>query len=288
MNFRALLTLMLLAVPIAFQSADECKRCDCATFPLNDTCAKCCFVQKGVIASTSEGSVTITPLSPQATAPPRTFKLSRNAPITGKLSVGENATVYYHKVDGQDVATRIDLTDYVEGQLTPDSLPIPPDNQCSKLDVPLSATRVLLGKSGFVALWYPAVAVQVNGANLITLQRTKRGMLISAKLFDARGQLAAQIVDNHFFVKAKSTFRLEQTPDQHSLRIYDGGTLLVDFQFMNPSTLRVLGTLYGPLGAHLDISPDEMRVNGHGHFVGVCAAAHIGFSIGPLPLGPTN
>ncbi|HXL20884.1 MAG TPA: hypothetical protein VOA78_00335 [Candidatus Dormibacteraeota bacterium] len=49
---------------------------------------------------------------------------------------------------------------------------------------------------------------------------------------------------------------------------------------MNPTTLRVLGTLYGPLGTHLDVSQDEMKVNGRGHMVGVCAAGGcVGMSI---------
>jgi hypothetical protein len=285
---KSLLTLTLLLGPITFQSADECKRCDCSTYPQSDDfCTKCCFIQKGVITSKSDGSVTITPS--RAEAPPRTFKLSPHIPITGDLKVGEDASVYYHKVDGQDVATRIELTDYIQGQLTPASLPGPSDNGCAKANVPENATRVLFGRSGFVALGYPAVALKVDGVNLITLQRTKRGILVSAKLFNSRGRLAAQIVDNHFFVNVNGALRLENAPDHHSLKIFDGGTLLVDFQFTNPSTLTILGTLFGPLGTHLDVSPDEMRVNGVGQLIGVCGVgANVGFDIGTTPAKPKN
>jgi hypothetical protein len=276
-----LLSPVLLFVLVAFQSADECKRCDCSSYPQpDDTCTKCCFIQKGVVTSKSEESVTITPLPPQPKPAPRTFKLPPHTPITGPLKVGEDATVYYHKVDGQDVATRIDLTDYIEGQLTPDSLPTPADNECSTMPVPDNATRVLLGISGAIAFQYPFVVLRIDGTDIITIQKTKQGMLVSAKLFDSRGRLAAQIIDNHFFVNVKGAFRIENA-DHHSLKIFDGENLLVDIQFMNPSTVRVLGTLFGPRGTHLDVSPSEMRVNGS-HFVGVCVAgAHVGYAIGP-------
>ncbi len=59
-----LLLLVFLIVSVAFQSANECKRCDCSTYPQpDDTCTKCCFIQKGVIESKSETTVTIAPLS---------------------------------------------------------------------------------------------------------------------------------------------------------------------------------------------------------------------------------
>jgi hypothetical protein len=288
---RQLLFLGLLMLPVTFQSADECKQCDCSTYPQpSDACTKCCFILKGVIAAKSEGSVTITPSSPQAAPAPRKFRLPPHTPITGDLSVGGDATVYYHKLDGQDVVTRIELTDYIEGQLTPDSLPTPADNKCSSEDVPANATRVLLGNSGAIALAYPFVPLRVDGTDILTIQRTKQGMLVSAKLFDSRGQLAAQIVDNHFFVNVKGAVHLEISPNHHSLKIFDGESILVDIQFMNPTTLRILGTLYGPLGTHLDVSPTEFTVNGiGGPYSFMCAVGgRIGFNVGSRGSGLFN
>src|SRR5271169_2538468 len=100
---RTLLSLILLAGPVMFQSADECKRCDCSTYPQSsDTCTKCCFILKGIISAKSEGSITVTPSLPEAKPTPRTFSLPPHTPVKGEMSVGEDATVYYHKVDGQD------------------------------------------------------------------------------------------------------------------------------------------------------------------------------------------
>jgi hypothetical protein len=287
---RTLLSVMLLAGPVMLQSADECKRCDCSTYPQpSDTCTKCCFILNGIISAKSEGSVTVTPSLPEPKPVPRTFRLPPHTPIKGNLNVGENATVYYHNVDGQDVATRIELTDYIEGQLTPDSLPTPTDNQCSSADVPAGATRVLLGNSGAVALGYPFVPLKVDGTDLITIQKTKQGMLVSAKLFDSHGQLAAQIVDNHFFANVKGAAHLEISPNHHSLKIFDGESILVDIQFMNPNTLRILGTLYGPFGTNIDVSPDEFRFNGRGHFSSICASgSRVGFHFESKPSPPIN
>jgi hypothetical protein len=280
MPFRFVLFTTLLAISVVVQTADECKRCGECKFPQpDDTCTKCCFIQKGVIESKSLDSVTITPLPPEPKPVSRKFRLPPHIPITGELKVGEDATVYYHKVDGQDVATRIELTDYIEGQLTPAELPTPVDNECFKMSVPPNATTVLLGQSGAVALRYPFVVLRIDGTDIMTIQKTKKGMLISANLFDSRGHLAAQIVDNHFFINARGAFHIETTPDHHTLKISEGDTTLIDIQFLNPTTVRVLGTLYGPRGTHLDVSPGEMTVNGN-RFIGVCAAAsRVGFRI---------
>jgi hypothetical protein len=277
---RHLLTLILF-INVAFQSANECKRCDCSNYPQpDDTCTKCCFIQKGVIEAESQNTVTIAPLPPEAKPVSRTFKLSPRTPITGKLKIGENATVYYHKEDGQDVATRIDVTDYIEGQLTPDSLPTPP-NGCSRSGpLPPNATLVLLGNNGAVGYGYYFSALRIGDTDVLALQRTKQGMLFSAKLFNPDGQLVAQIVDNHFFVNVKGAFRIEQAANHHSLKIFYGDTTLVDIQFMNPSTVRVLGTLYGPHGTRIDITTDEMTINRRAHYVETCVGgAGVAFSV---------
>jgi hypothetical protein len=281
MNRKLLLSLFVLLIPSHSEAQDNCARCDCSDYPLTESfCVTCCFAQKGTVTSTSQSSVTIAPeASPAQPKPtPRTFKISPHTKIEKPLVVGKEATVYFHDVDGEKVATKIDLTDYIEGQLTPDSLPAPSDNECvsSPLHPSPDATKVLLGISGSVALSYPYVALQINKEDIITLQKTRNGMLVSAKLYDSEGKLAAHIIDNHFFVRARSALRLDNS-DPHSLRIVNGDTTLVAFQFMNPTTLRVLGTLYGPLGTHLDVSQDEMKVNGRGSMRSVCAA---GMSVG--------
>ncbi len=284
MNLKLLVALFILFIPSHSESQDNCARCDCSDYPLTEEfCVACCYTQKGTVTSTSPSSVAIMPAPSPAQPKPiaKTFKISPRTKIEKPLEIGKDATVYYHELDGEKVATRIDLTDYIEGQITPDSLPAPAENECVNFHFPLpeDATRVLLGASGAIALSYPYVALQINKEEIITLQKTTRGMLVSAKLYDSQGKLAAQIIDNHFFVKVRSALRLDHS-DPHSLKILDGDSTLVDIQFMNPTTLRVLGTLYGPLGTHLDVSQDDMRVNGLGHMRSICVAGgHVAISV---------
>jgi hypothetical protein len=284
MNGKLAFALFVLFIPSHPKSQDNCARCDCSDYPLTESlCVTCCFTQKGTVTSTSQSSVVITPApSPAQPKPgPKIFKIGPHTKIEKPLEIGKDATVYYHEVAGEKVATKIELTDYVEGQLAPDSLPAPSDNYCVKSPFPLpeDATKVLLGTSGSVGVSYPFVALQINKEDIITLQKTKQGMLISAKLYDSQGKLAAQIIDNHFFVKVRTALRLDHS-DPHSLRILDGDRTLVDIQFMNPTTIRVLGTLYGPLGTHLDVSQAEMKVNGHGHFQSICTVGGgVGISV---------
>jgi hypothetical protein len=257
MNVKLVLALFILFLPGPSNSQDNCPRCDCSDYPLTESfCVSCCFAIKGTLTSTSQNSVAVTP-APSPTQPKpvaQIIKVGPHTKIEKPLEIGKDATVYYHEVGGEKVATKIELTDYVEGQLTPDSLPAPPDNKCvnSPFPLPANAARVLLGTSGSIALSYPFVALQIDKEDIITVQRTKQGMLISTKLYDSQGKLAAQIIDNHFFVKVRTALRLDHS-DPHSLSILDGDRTLVDIQFMNPTTVRVLGTLYGPLGTHLDV-----------------------------------
>ncbi len=218
MNVKLLVALFVLFIPSA---QDNCGgRCDCSDWPLTESfCVQCCFTQKGTVTSTSPSSVTITPApSPLEPKPaPKTFKIDPRTKIEKSLETGKEATVYYHDVDGQKVATKIDLTDYIQGQLTPDSLPDPPDNECVKSHSfplpsapPPGAMKVLFGTSGSIGFSNPYVALQVDKEDIITLQRTRQGLLFSAKLYDSEGKLAAQIIDNHFFVKVRTALRLDQ------------------------------------------------------------------------------
>src|SRR5712691_561514 len=161
MKLRLVLTLFTLVFASSSQSQDNCARCDCSDYPLTEIfCVQCCFTQKGTVTSTSENSVAVTPTPSPAQPKPvlKVFKIGPHTKIEKPLKVGEDATVYYNEVDGEKVATKIELTDYIQGQLTPDSLPAPLDNYCVRASppfpLPADAAKVLLGASGSIALSY--------------------------------------------------------------------------------------------------------------------------------------
>jgi hypothetical protein len=263
-NIKSVVLLLLILIPMVSQSQNICAPCDCTEYPqTSDSCVKCCQVQPGTISAVSKETVTVVP-PPSLEHPkpePKTFKIIKRTKITKPLEVGKDATIYYHVVDGENVATKVDLKDYVEGQLTPDSLPTPTDNRCATIPETQTkdATRVLFGATGVVALAYPFTALRLDGEDVIVVQKTKQGILISGKLFDSQGKLAAQVVDNHFFVNIKGALSLSH-PDAHSLIVSEGSTMLVKIEFINESTIRVLGNLYGPSGTHVEVSPGTFKL----------------------------
>jgi hypothetical protein len=58
---------------------------------------------------------------------------------------------------------------------------------------------------------------------------------------DSQGKLAAQIVDNHFFVNIKGGLSLSH-PDTHTLIISEGATIMIKIEFINEHTITVMGT----------------------------------------------
>src|SRR5713101_5357937 len=131
MNVKLVLALFILFFPSQSKLQDDCARCDCSDYPLTESfCVTCCFTVKGTLTSASQSSVAVTPAPSPAQPKPvvRIIKIDPHTKIEKPLEIGKDATVYYHEVGGEKVATKIELTDYIEGQLTPDSLPAPSDN----------------------------------------------------------------------------------------------------------------------------------------------------------------
>jgi hypothetical protein len=272
-----LIFLCMFSGALAAQSGTDCSKCDCH-FPVSDpSCVKCCFYEKGTVTATSEGTITLTPSAASPAGATRTFKVPSNTTIKGRLKVGESATVYYHKVEGRNIATRIEISNYVEGQLTPDSLPDRPDS-CEGYDA--GSTRVFLGNVELYSSLPEFVPLQMGDEDLITLQETKNGLLVSAKVFDSSGQLVAQLIDNEFFVNKNGAFRLE--PSAHSLRIFGpDGKKIFDIEYANPNTVEITGTLFGPNGGRVSISENLVQVGGT-HFEGCNGgSSRVGIHIGP-------
>jgi len=281
MNSRLGLATYLLLIP-AFQrqTAVECKKCDCTTYPqTTEVCVRCCFVTKGRIESTEGDTLTTTPLSQSPQRPTRKFKVTPTTKYNAPPKVGSDATIYYHKSGNENVATRIELTDYIEGQLTPGSEPTPAINaECMSFGQASDATAVLFGSNTTVALGFPYNALTVRDTPLVSLQRTEKGLLVSAKIFDAKQALIAQIVDNHFYVTLSEALKLAQ-PTVHSLTLFNGQSQILDIEFLNPHAIAVTGDFYGPDGSHIQITPEVMTIN-TSHLADSCLAGQNGIQVG--------
>jgi hypothetical protein len=264
--------LVLILGPLTLWPDTDCPGCDCV-FPINNSeCVKCCLFLPGTVASATDTSVTLVPSSGAGNSKPTTFKLKKGTKVNGKLKEGTKATVYYRVTDGQNVASQIDAVDYLSGQLVPapeTGTPIP--GPCQN-GVPPGALRVLLGGRGGVDTYSSSdrAIVNVGGEDLIALQRTARGVLVTAKILNSTGQVVAYIVDNHFFVNMRDSYHIKM-PSDHLLIVNNaGGDTVFSIEFLNPQTVRILGTLFGPRGERILMGEDQTIIGGGAHFSGIC------------------
>jgi hypothetical protein len=193
---------------------------------------------------------------------PKTFQIKPNTKINGELKEGVGATVYYHEEEGLDTATRIDTAGYLRGLLTPANAPGPPDISACGGRVPPDAMRILFGNSEAYSLDDRYVVWNVSDEDLLVLQKTTAGLSVSVTVRDSSGAIAAEIVDNHFFVNVHDFFRID-TLSSHSLVLYDGaGKQVFDIEFLNPRTVKILGTFFGRRGEQISIAEDQQKFGG--------------------------
>jgi len=252
----------------------DCTKCDCSHFPISDPeCVKCCFAQKGEVTNSTSTSLTVKPISGKQ--PTKTFQIQKSTKINGQLQQGAIATVYYHIVDGQDIATRVDGPGYIHGALVPGNLPLPPDTcaevaeQFKKLGrqlppMPADAMRVFFGNSEGFSTQPRLIVWTIGTDDILVLQKTESGMSVSAKVRGRDGQLEAQIVDNEFFINPRNLFRI-QGAGTSSLSVFNPeGQRILEIEFLNQRAIKILGTFYGSNGEEITIGENEQVFLSHG------------------------
>jgi hypothetical protein len=253
---------------VALRSDTECPGCDCSHFPISDpNCVKCCFVQKGTVVSASSTSVTLTPISGTDKHRVEAFKIQKSTKINGQVKEGALATVYFHRAEDENIATQIDGLGFSHGSLVPANLPGPPDicvESWEKLrmhginlpPIPADAMRIFFGTSEAYSIAQRVIVWKIGSDDILILQRTETGMLVSAKIRGSDGQLIAQIVDNEFFINPHNSFQLKAGTS--SLTVYSSkGERILGIEFVNPHVITILGTFFGPNGEKITISEDQ-------------------------------
>ncbi|MFY9802770.1 MAG: DUF5666 domain-containing protein [Candidatus Acidiferrales bacterium] len=238
-------------------------------FPISDAdCVRCCLSHKGTVVSSSETSVTVKP-EPDAGKPSTTtFRVKSNTKVNGKLEKGSRVTVYYHITDGQNVATRIDVVDYLHGLLVPVNVAVAPTGGACR-DVPPNSMRVLFGSTEAYSVSDESAIWKIGGENILVLQKTTHGLSVTTRILDSTGNVVAYIVDNNFFINVHESYRIDR-PDDHTLIVSDrAGIKIFSIEFLDPQTIRVLGTFYGPQGQKLIVDEDGLRIGGI-RFSGSC------------------
>ncbi len=100
--------------------------------------------------------------------------------------------------------------------------------------------------------------ISVDNTPLISAKRTSSGLLMSLKLFDNKGKVIANIVDNKFVGKLADNLAVNNT--EHTLDIFDKNDdrLIFHFRYLNPKAMEILGVFYHPT-KKLPLVIDENR-----------------------------
>ncbi len=258
----------------------DCTKCDCSHFPISDPeCVKCCFSQKGTVTDSSSTSVTLAPISGDGKQPAKTFQIQKTTKIQGKLEKGAPATVYYHTVNSQDIATRIDGLGYSHGSLVPSNLPNPPDT-CEEVvakfaerrkmlgvpplpAIPADAMRIFFGDSEAYSTEQRVIVWKIGTDDILVLQKTESGISVSAKVRGPDGQLEAQIVDSEFFINPRNSFRIQGAGTNSLIVLNPQDERILEIDFLNPHVIKILGTFFGPSGEQIIISEHEQIFASH-------------------------
>jgi hypothetical protein len=280
MKATSLLRMLALALftftPLSLWPTD-CPKCDCSHFPISDPeCVKCCFSQKGTVTASSGTSVTLAPSSGAENQTAKTFQIQKTTKINGQLQQGATATVYYHTVDGQDVATRVDGLGFSHGSLLPAGLPAPPDT-CAELaeqfkmrglpnppPIPPEAMRIFFGDSEGYSTEQRLIVWTIGTDEILVLQKTESGMAVSTKVRGRDGQLEAQIVDNEFFINPRDAFRMQGIGTSSLVVFNPQEQRILEIGFLNPHVIKILGTFFGPGGEEITIGEHEQIFASHG------------------------
>lgn len=260
---------LLLTSTIA--SAEQCSDCDCYHFPISNKCVSCCGVATGNIASVTGSNLVLSQKESNGQTSKRPFGLKPNTRRNAPLKEGAAATVYYHKNSSE--AVQVDLVEALEGLLLPGNEPDPP-LPLSCPNVPSNALRAFIGDSLAYTSAAEVTIVEIKGIDVLGLRRTSNGMSIHAKVFSEDGKAVAQIVDNRLYVNPGNFLRINN-PDRHSLAVYDlHQREVLGIRYMNPRSVRVVGTFHLPGRPPVVISENEILVGGNGLSV-YCSADNL-------------
>ena len=125
--------------------------------------------------------------------------------------------------------------------------------------IPDSAMILFLGNAVAWTSTFPCGAIKQAGEDLITINKSKDGILISAKFFDKNGKVLCEIVDNTFHLNPNNVFRKETPP--HGLKVFnDEARCVLEVDFINEHAVQFFGDFYWRNGLHVVMTLDQCRL----------------------------
>jgi hypothetical protein len=146
-----------------------------------------------------------------------------------------------------------------EGSLIPANLPMP----LSNCPVPQDALAIYIGSNVAWATSFPHTVFRSNGYDLLSLDRDMAGgIVVTAKIFDDRQNLVAEITKNRFLASNYASHF--ERPDRSALIVYDHLDVpALKVQFMNDRAIEIpMAQIRAPGGRVLSVRPDLMTIGG--------------------------
>jgi hypothetical protein len=152
-----------------------------------------------------------------------------------------------------------DSTPVRTGALVPGDRPSPnaPTTR-NRPQIPESAMRVFIGSS---LIWtetreFPRVIIRQGQEDMLTIEKADGGFVVSAKVFNKDGKIVCQITNNRFDLNTKTVFRIDRPSPSQLVVIDDEARMVLDIDFINPHTVRILGDFYLRDGYRASIRED--------------------------------
>lgn len=134
-----------------------------------------------------------------------------------------------------------------------------PPNSC--VDGPRAGVSIYVG-NWIVFTKDTNAVIKAQGQDILTITKSEGGIWVSARVLSVENQVIAQITNNDFYVNPSNYFCLTR-PNWHTLIVEDPkGNRVLDVYFINPSTIRVIGTFYTPNGSPIIFREKQSIVGG--------------------------
>jgi len=147
----------------------------------------------------------------------------------------------------------------MSGELIPASKPTPP-NTCGT--IPPNAIALFFGNSVAYTSSFPHPVIEVGNQKLLVINKKGNRITISAKFFNRDNRIVGELKDNRFYINPNNYFRIER-PNEHSLIVYDQeDNQAINVEFLNPSTIRLLGRFYLPNRRPIIIDEERQTFGG--------------------------
>lgn len=137
-----------------------------------------------------------------------------------------------------------------EGVLKPGNERVP-----NALKIPANAIAVLFAGGTAWTIGNSFTVLKLAGRSVLSVERTREGLLINAEVFSPNGQIVAEIQKNAFLLNPNNYFR-KVRPDWHTLRILDlQNQEVLNVDFINGSYVRIDG-IFSSSGQAVRATPD--------------------------------